>query len=62
VINGGSSENILEVRDKGDTLEFYINRQMVKSIQDQYGVRNGVPGLYAGDGVRVAFKNLEIRK
>jgi hypothetical protein len=35
---------------------------MVKSIQDQYGVRNGVPGLYAGDGVRVAFKNLEIRK
>lgn len=62
VINGGSGENILEVRDKGDTLEFYINRQMVKSIKDQYGVRDGVPGLYAGDGVRVAFKNLEIRK
>lgn len=62
VINGGSSENLLEVRDKGDTLEFYINRQLVKSIKDQFGVPEGVPGLYSGDGVRAAFKNLEIRR
>lgn len=61
-INGSTAENIIEVRDKGDTIEFYINGQMVKSVKDQYGFPNGVPGLYAGDAVRAGFKKLEIRK
>jgi hypothetical protein len=61
-INDGASENTLEVRDKGDTLEFYINDQMVTTTKDQYDGTVGVPGLYSGDGVKIGFKKLEIRK
>lgn len=61
-IKDGSQENTLEARDKGDTIELYINNEMVTSIKDAYGYPNGVPGLYSGDGVKVAFKDLEIRK
>lgn len=58
----GSDENILEVRDLVNTIEFYINGTMVNSIQNAHGYPNGVAGLYSGDGVKIAFKNLEIRK
>lgn len=61
-IKEGSEENILEVRDLDDKIELYINGTMVTSIKNVYGFAGGVPGLYAGDGVKVAFKNLEIRK
>lgn len=61
-INDGSQENKLEVRDKGGDIDLYINDQLVTSIKDTYGHPNGVPGLYSGDGVKVAFKKLEIRK
>ncbi len=62
LINEGAEENILEVRDLDDKIELYINGTMVTSIKNVYGYAGGVPGLYAGDGVKVAFKNLEIRK
>lgn len=62
LIKEGSEENILEVRDVDDQIELYINGTMVTSIKNIYGYSGGVPGLYAGDGVKVAFKNLEIRK
>lgn len=61
-IKEGLAENILEARDFPDRVELYINGTMVTSIKNIYGYPNGVPGLYAGDGVKVAFKNLEIRK
>ena len=61
-INGGKEENTLEVRDLDDKIELYINGTMVTSVKNVYGYANGVPGLYSGDGVKVAFKNLEIRK
>jgi hypothetical protein len=61
-IKEGASENILEARDKGETIELYINDQMVTSIKDAYGHPKGVPGLYSGDGAKIAFKKLEIRK
>ena len=61
-IREGSEENTLEVRDLDDKIELYINGTMVTSIKNLYGYSGGVPGLYAGDGVKVAFKNLEIRK
>jgi hypothetical protein len=61
-IKEGSAENVLEARDKDDTIELYINGTMVTSIRNVYGYAGGVPGLYAGDGVKVAFKDLEIRK
>ena len=61
-IRGGSEENTLEVRDLDDKIDLYINGTMVNSIRNVYGYPKGVAGLYAGDGVKVAFKDLEIRK
>lgn len=61
-INEGTDENVLEARDLDDKIELYINGTMVTSIRNVYGYSGGVAGLYAGDGVKVAFKNLEIRK
>lgn len=61
-IKEGAAENVLEVRDLPDKIDLYINGTLVNSIKNQYGYAGGVPGLYAGDGVKVAFKNLEIRK
>jgi hypothetical protein len=61
-IKDGTQENILEARDKGDTIELYINNEMVTSIKDQFGYPKGVPGLYSGDGAKIGFKKLEIWK
>lgn len=61
-IKDGTQENILEARDKGANIELYINDQLVTSIKDEHGHPKGVPGLYSGDAVKIAFKNLEIRK
>lgn len=61
-INGGTEENTLEVHDLPDKIELFINGTMVTSIQNIYGYSGGVVGLYSGDGVKIVFKDLEIRK
>ena len=61
-IKSGSEENLLEIHDLTDKIELYINGTLVTSIKNVYGYAGGVPGLYSGDGVKIAFKNLEIRK
>lgn len=61
-INGGSEENVLEVRDAGGTANLYINGQSVKSISTADAHTDGVPGVYSGDAVKAAFKNLEVIK
>ena len=61
-IKSGTEENILEARDLADKVELYINGTMVTSIRNTYGYAGGVAGLYSGDGIKIAFKNLEIRK
>ncbi len=61
-IKGGSAENTLEVRDGPDKFELYINGTMVTSVKNIYGYKGGVAGLYSGDGVKIGFKNFEIRK
>jgi hypothetical protein len=61
-IKSGSAENKLEVRDTPDRIELYINGDMVTTIKNAYGYRGGVVGLYSGDAVNIAFKNLEIAK
>lgn len=60
-INDGSQWNMLEVRDKPDKIELYINDKLVNSIKNAYGYPNGVIGLYTADGFKVGFKDLEIR-
>lgn len=61
-IVSGTSENTLEVRDLPNRMELYINGTLVNSTKNDHGYSGGVAGLYSGDGVNVAFKNLELRK
>lgn len=61
-IKDGDQENVLEVRDKDGSIDLFINDQKITSIRNIYGFKDGVPGVYAGDGVRGAFSKLEIRK
>ncbi len=61
-IKDGSQEMSSEARDEGDSTELYINGQMVTSVKNNYGYKGGVAGLYSGDAVKIAFKNMEIRK
>jgi hypothetical protein len=61
-INGGTEENKLEIRDHDKTVDLYINDTKVNSITNTYGYEDGVPGLYVGQGVRIAFKDFEIRR
>ncbi|MFN0279589.1 MAG: hypothetical protein ACKVRN_13490 [Pyrinomonadaceae bacterium] len=61
-INGGTEANTLEVRDQNDKIDFYINGTLVTSIKNEHGYPGGVVGLYSGDGVKIAFKDLEIRR
>lgn len=62
LINEGSAENTLEVRDKGEKIEFYINGQLATTVTNKQGPTSGVPGLYAGDGAKIGFSKLEIVK
>lgn len=62
LIKDGAAENTIEARDKGDKTELYINGQLVNSVSNTYAYKGGVPGLYSGDAVKIAFKDLEIRK
>jgi hypothetical protein len=62
IIKEGSQENTLEAKDKGDSTDLYINGQMITTVKNSNAYKKGVPGLYSGDAVKIAFKNLEIRK
>jgi hypothetical protein len=63
-IKDGTQENNLEARDKPSDgkVDLYINGQLVNTIPNTYGYKNGVPGLYAGDAAKIAFKNLQLVK
>lgn len=61
-INMGSAENTIEIRDLDDKIELYINGKMVNSIKNVHGYAGGVVGLYSGDAVKIAFKDLTIKK
>lgn len=61
-IRDGSAENTIEVRDLDDRIDLYINDKMVKSLKNTQGYSGGVVGLYSGDAVKIAFKDLEIRR
>lgn len=61
-IRPGTEENVLEVRDHGGTFDLYINGDKVNSMTNSYGYAGGVAGLYSGGGVKIGFKDFEIRR
>lgn len=64
-INRGPSSNHIKIVAQGDQFEFWINGEMITTIQDG-AYRTGSIGLEAGSfhesGVQVAFDNLVISK
>lgn len=61
-VKSGAAENVLEARDLDNKIEFYINGTMVTSIRNVHGHPNGVPGIYSGDGLKIGFKDLTLRR
>lgn len=59
-IKDGTRENVLEVRDNGGNMEFFINGQPVTTLKNTEGYKGGVTGFYAGDAIPVAFSHLEV--
>jgi hypothetical protein len=61
-IKQGTAKNVLEVRDKDNEITLYINGVKIDSIKNTDGYKDGVPGIYAGDGIPIAFSDLEVGK
>ena len=61
-INTGSEINKLEVKHKDDMNEIFINDKKVTTVRNTYGFKGGVAGLYAADGIKIGFSDLEIEK
>lgn len=61
-IKDGGEKNIIEVRDTGKTMNFYINGEFIRTVGNTDGFAGGVAGLYTGDAVQVAFSDLQIIK
>ncbi len=59
-IKTGSESNELEIRTKGDKIDFYINGQLATSTKDTEKFGDGVIGLYTSDAVPVTFSDLRI--
>jgi hypothetical protein len=62
VIRSGSNPNQLEVRIKGNELQFYINGQYLTRTNDSANHKSGLAGFYTSDAVEVAFDDLEIQR
>lgn len=59
-IKKGDAKNTLEIRDKGDVTELYINGNLVETILNTFAFKDGVVGLYSGDAVTIAFSGLSV--
>ncbi len=62
VIKNGTQKNVLEVKDSDGEITLFINGQKIESFKNKDGYSGGVPGVYSGDGIPVAFSDLEVGK
>lgn len=62
VIRSGTSPNQLEIRSRGDQLQFYINGRYLTRIIDNENLKRGVAGLYTSETSEVVFDDLEIKR
>jgi hypothetical protein len=62
VIRSGTSPNQLEIRTRGDQLQFYINGRYLTRITDNENLKRGVAGLYTSETSEVVFDDLEIKR
>jgi hypothetical protein len=61
-IKSGTAENVLEVRDNGGLMNFFINGQFIKAVDDENNNTDGIAGIYSSDSIPIDFSNLEIEK
>lgn len=61
-IKSGTEDNVLEVRDSGKTMQFYINGQFIKSVDDDDNNTGGIAGIYSSESTPIDFSNLQIEK
>jgi hypothetical protein len=50
------------VRDENKKMNFYINGEFIKAVDNKDGFSGGVTGLYSGDAVQAAFSDFEISR
>lgn len=62
VIRSGTSPNQLEIRTRGDQLQFYINGRYLTRIAENENLKRGVAGLYTSESSEVVFDDLEIKR
>jgi hypothetical protein len=43
-------------------MNFYINGEFIRAVDNSDGYSGGVTGIYSGDAVQIAFSNFEILK
>ncbi|CAN5800588.1 hypothetical protein BH18ACI4_BH18ACI4_22000 [soil metagenome] len=60
VIHSGTNSNQLEIRTRGDQLQFYINGRYLTRVTDTENLKRGVAGLYTSETSEVVFDDLEI--
>jgi hypothetical protein len=61
-IRPGTNPNQLEIRTRGDQLQFYINGRYLTRITDSENINRGVAGLYTSETAEVVFDDLEIER
>lgn len=61
-IKDGTETNVLEVRDENKKMNFYINGELVKTVNNTDGYSGGVAGIYTSDALQIAFSDLKIAK
>ncbi len=59
-IKDGDAKNTIEVHDLSGMMEFYINGSKLTTIRNELGATSGVPGLYAGDAIKIGFSDLTV--
>ena len=62
MIRSGTSPNQLEIRTRGDQLQFYINGRYLTRIPIAENLKRGVAGLYTSETSEVVFDDLEIKR
>lgn len=61
-IKNGTLGNLLEVRDQNKRMSFYINNQLMTTVNNTDGYAGGVPGLYSSNAIPIAFSKFEVSK
>lgn len=61
-IRSGTQTNEIEIKDQNGKMSLYINGQFAVSIDDTTNYKDGIIGIYSGDGIPAAFSNLQIGK